>query len=201
MATLTFSPEHSALILIEYQNEWVSEHGSLRQKLIRDETTFAAAIQTSKKVLEHARRRGLNIIHVTLEPDHEYRIFGQAAFGIRSMIPVKKTWRGFQREIHADFTPLAGEHVIAERIGVSAFSGSNLNLYLRNNAINDLILIGFATHVCVESTLRAAHDLGFNTYVLTEATGAFSEAQRNYFSTHILPHFGREITLAEFSVW
>ncbi|MBF9000314.1 cysteine hydrolase [Vibrio nitrifigilis] len=192
-------PEKTALILIEYQNEWVSEQGYLRNHVVVDQEQFEDAIEHSKMILSLARKKGCSIIHVTLQPDDHYLAFGKAEYGMRHVIPKKKTWLGFQGEIHPDFVPLAHEHVITERVGASAFSGSNLDIYLRNNEVVNVVLIGFATHVCVESTLRQAHDLGYNAYVITEATGAFTIEQKQYFSRNVVQHFGKEIRVDDFA--
>ena len=190
-------PEKTALVLIEYQNEWVSKQGYLRNNMVVDLAQFEDAILHSKTVLSLAREKGFFIIHVTLQPDVSYLAFGKAKYGMRHVIPEKKTWLGFQGEIHPDFVPLSNEHLINERVGSSAFSGSNLDIVLRNNGIDNVVLIGFATHVCVESTLRQAHDLGYNAYVVTEATGAFTIEQKQYFSRHVIQHFGKEISVSD----
>lgn len=44
---MQFEPESTALVLIEYQNEWVSAQGSLRQKLVVEEKQFEHAIESS----------------------------------------------------------------------------------------------------------------------------------------------------------
>lgn len=194
----SLAPTESALILIEYQNEWVDENGWLRRNLVEDQELFKSAITNSAQVLKSARAADLHIIHVTLSPDENYRIFGDAKFGLRAAIPAVKTWQGNSKLIHSDFKPAPGEHVIMERTGASAFAGSNLDSYLRNNKINRIFLTGFATHVCVESTLRQAHDLGYETVVVTDATGAFNKTQQNYFEKEVLHHFGHGITTKEF---
>lgn len=197
MNQFSFPPNKTALVLIEYQNEWVSQQGDLRNHVVVEQKPFEDAIERSKTVLALARKKGFSIIHVTLQPDDQYLAFGQAKYGMRHAIVQKRTWLDFQGEIHPDFTPRENEHLITERVGASAFSGSNLDSFLRNNGIINLLLIGFATHVCVESTLRQAHDLGYNTYVVTEATGAFTAEQRQYFSQHVIQHFGLEISVSD----
>lgn len=52
--------------------------------------------------------------------------------------------------------------------------------------------------MCVESTLREAHDKGYTTYVVTDATGAFTQQQQNYFEDEILHHFGKGILVEVF---
>lgn len=192
-------PSRSALVMIEYQNEWVSLKGNLRNLLVEDDKAFTRAIVQSKKLLTAARKQGIQVIHVTLAPDVNYKVFGQAKFGLRAAIPKVKTWQGEMQNIHPDFLPQPNEYVITQRTGASAFAGSSLDSYLRNNKIETLYLAGFATHVCVESTLREAHDKGYNTYVVTDATGAFIQAQQRYFEQHILHHFGEGVTVSEFN--
>lgn len=199
MEPLHLFAQKTALVLIEYQNEWVSKQGDLRMNVVVDKAQFEDAIEHSKTALSLAREKGFSIIHVTLQPDEHYLAFGKAKYGMRHVIVQKKTWLGFQGEIHPDFVPLSNEHVISERVGTSAFSGSNLDIFLRNNEIVNVVLIGFATHICVESTLRQAHDLGYNTYVITEATGAFTIEQKQYFSQHVIQHFGKEISVTDFA--
>lgn len=189
----------SALVMIEYQNEWVSDEGNLRNLLVEDEAQFKSAINHSKSLLVAARKQGVSVIHVTLKPDAQYRIFGNAAFGLRAAIPNAKTWKADMQSIHTDFAPLPNEHVITERTGASGFAGSNLDSFLRNNRIDTLFLAGFATHVCVESTLREAHDKGYRTFVVTDATGAFTKSQQTYFENEVLHHFGRGVSVTQFT--
>lgn len=187
----------SALVMIEYQNEWVSDSGGLRNLLVEDDKHFQDSIERSKELLEFARNQGIRVVHVTLKPDPHYSVFGDASFGLRAAIPEAQTWRGEMQEIHKDFEPLPGEHVITERTGASAFSGSNLDSFLRNNSIDTLFLAGFATHVCVESTLREAHDKGYKTFAVTDATGAFNQQQQIYFEQEVLHHFGHGVKVAQ----
>jgi len=188
----------SALIMIEYQNEWVSGEGRLRSLLVEDEEMFSSAIEHSKTLLFIARKLGVNVVHVTLKPDANYCIFGRAEYGLRAAIPKAGTWKGNMTNIHPSFAPIDDEHVISERTGVSGFAGSNLDSFLRNNRIDTIFLAGFATHVCVESTLREAHDKGYRTFVVTDATGAFTESQKIYFQSHVLHHFGHGINVKQF---
>lgn len=59
----------SALVLIEYQNEWVSPKGTLRNLLVKDKKVFAQAISQSQQLLAKARQHQMHIVHVTLKPD------------------------------------------------------------------------------------------------------------------------------------
>jgi nicotinamidase-related amidase len=186
--------ERSAVIFIEFQNEWLDEKGFLRTNLIKDETYFNTAIKQAKELRDISRKNNTTVFHVTLSPDNAYKIFGTGQFGLRAVIPKVATWQNEMKDIHPDFTPLKNEVVIKERTGASAFAGSMLDSVLRNNQIDTIYLAGFASHVCVESTLREAHDKGYNCHIVTDATAAFTKQQQAYFEQEIIHHFGNGLT-------
>lgn len=64
--------------------------------------------------------------------------------------------------------PLPGEKVIMKQ-EVNAFLRTDLDSYLRENQIRNLMLCGMQTHMCLEGTTRAAHDLGYRCTVAFDA--------------------------------
>lgn len=190
----------SALIFIEFQAEWLAEDGVLFQRLVQDKEAFRNAVAQAALVLEAARNSGWSIVHAGLDlcGDPGYQLFagGQNVLGLRAAIPRAGTWTGEGAAFFPPFVPMPGEFVSRGRSGASVLKNSTLDAFLRNNRIDTIVLMGFATHVCVESTLREAHDSGLNAFVVTDACAAFTRAQDEYFSQHILHHFGAEITSA-----
>jgi nicotinamidase-related amidase len=188
----------SALILIEYQNDWVATTGSINPQF-QDREQFETSVTNSAKVLEAARRRGMEVIHVTMALEPTYKVLGQGKFGLRTMMPAYKSFLGDQTDFFPGFEPEAGEYVIRERTGgSSAFAASTLDSYLRNNRIEDIYLMGYALRQCVESTVRNAHDLGYHTNVIYDASAAFTKEQQTSFLTDIIPYYGNAITTQDF---
>lgn len=157
-----------------------------------------SAVRHAEQILAAARSHGWTIVHAGLDfrNDRHYRLFGggDGVLGLRAAIPHAGTWTGAGAEFAAPFVPQENEFVVAGRSGVSVLKNFTLDPFLRNNRIDTLILAGFATHVCVESTLREAHDMGMNTWVASDACAAFTTAQHEYFMENILHHFGAGIT-------
>jgi len=124
-----------------------------------------------------------------------------AKYGLRRAIQSAGSFPegGRGSEFVPPFSPQAGEFVVSGRTGGSAFAGSNLESFLRNNGITQLYLMGYATHVCVESTFRQAHDLGYDATVVIDATSAFNRAQQDYFAKNIVHHFGHAMLAEEFA--
>jgi len=69
---------------------------------------------------------------------------------------------------HADVAPLDGEKVVMKS-EVSAFNGTDLLQYLRDNKVERLVICGMQTHMCVEGAARAAYDLGFECILVRDA--------------------------------
>ena len=68
---------------------------------------------------------------------------------------------------------------------VSAFYGTDLDLILRSNAIQELVLVGVATNNAVELTAREAHDRDFKVQVIEDATECSSDKEKSA-SLHFL---------------
>jgi nicotinamidase-related amidase len=76
---------------------------------------------------------------------------------------------GFQ--LVPELSPLPSE-VIFDKITMSAFEGTPLNIALRDCGINSFIIVGVATEIGIEPTVRHGADLGYIPIVVTDACGA-----------------------------
>lgn len=74
--------------------------------------------------------------------------------------------------------PLFGEPVIQKSVN-SAFIGTALEYRLIEMGVNAVVLAGFTTDHCVSTTARMAANLGFETFVLSDATATFERTGPN----------------------
>jgi nicotinamidase-related amidase len=85
---------------------------------------------------------------------------------------------GLVRTIHdreAEFMPdiaPVGDEIVISKTTSSAFNSTNIDRVLRNMGIANLIVVGVATHGCVESTVRSAAELDYGVYVVEDATAS-----------------------------
>lgn len=75
-------------------------------------------------------------------------------------------------EIKDEVRPLPGEPVVQKSVN-SAFIGTTLEADLRRRGFTTLVLTGLQTNMCVSTTARMAGNLGFTTYVVSDATATF----------------------------
>lgn len=135
----------SALVLIDCQNTY-------REGIMQLEGV-EAALQECAKLLERARNAGATVIHI------QHDAGPGSPYDVRAPI-------GAIADIVA---PAPGEVVITKTYP-SSFEQTNLDIELKNRDINELVIAGFMTHVCVNSTARAAFNLGYQSTVVANAT-------------------------------
>ncbi|GAC1466022.1 MAG: cysteine hydrolase family protein [Chloroflexota bacterium] len=96
-------------------------------------------------------------------------------------IHVKHDSRNARSPLHPDapgnqikeiVRPREDELLIRKSVN-SAFIGTDLERRLRDAGVDTLVLTGLTTNHCVETTARMAGNLGFNTYVVSDATATF----------------------------
>jgi nicotinamidase-related amidase len=136
----------SALVLIDHQMEYVT--GGLKLAGI------AAAVAEMGALLALARAGGVPVFHVV----HH----GRPGAGLFDP-------DGAQVAIIAAVEPRAGEAVVVKSLP-NAFAGTDLDRLIRATGRTELIVAGFATHMCVSATVRAALDLGYRTTLVAAAT-------------------------------
>jgi nicotinamidase-related amidase len=81
-------------------------------------------------------------------------------------------------EFQPELRPLDTEHVVEKNVP-DAFINSGLERWLRVRGIEVVAIVGVSTNNSVEATARTAGNLGFTTYVASDATFAFAKADYN----------------------
>src|ERR1700730_10122918 len=79
-----------------------------------------------------------------------------------------------------------------------AFPSTNLDFILRSKGIQTVVLAGFLTNCCVESTMRSAYERGFDVVTLKDCTATLSQEAQNMALTHNFGMFSRPMNHDEF---
>ena len=74
-------------------------------------------------------------------------------------------------DIHPLVAPLPGEAVLTKNFP-NSFRDTELLRHLRDLGVTDLVIVGMMTHMCIDTTVRAAFDLGFRCRVAGDATAS-----------------------------
>ena len=141
----------TALVVIDAQQEYFAPLG----KVVLP--GGPAAVTRIARALAWARAESMPIVHIV----HESRRPGAAIFAPGSPALA----------IHPEASAAPGEPVLTKHLPGS-FTGTTLEHFLRERGVDRVILSGFMTQMCVDTTARQAAHLGFGVTVLADATAA-----------------------------
>ena len=193
------NPETTALVLIEYQNDFVTEGGALHGA-VAEVMESTDMLTKSADALAKAREAGATVIHSPIEFAEGYNEITSHPYGILKGVVdnnafVKGAWGS---QIVDAVAPAEGDIVIEGKRGLDAFGSTNLDFILRSKGIRTIALGGFLTNCCVESTMRSAYERGYDVVTLTDCVAATSTAEHENAITYDYPMFSRPMTAAEF---
>jgi len=174
---ITLDPSETALVLIEYQNEFTSEGGGLHDA-VKECMDATGTIANSKKVMDVARVAGCTIIHVPIAFEEGHQEIAKNPYGILAPIKENKLFKSgeWASEICETMKPAPSDIICKGKGGLCGFASTNLDFLLRQNQIKNVVLGGFLTNCCVESTMRSAYELGYQVYTMKDCCAATSIA-------------------------
>ena len=188
-------PGSTALVLIEYQNDFTSEGGALHEA-VKPVMQSTGMLGNTAKTVERARQAGALIIHAPISFAPDYRELNPKPYGILKGVVDSKAFRQGEwgAEIVDLLTPEAQDIVIEGKRGLDAFATTNLDFILRARGVQTLALCGFLTNCCVESTMRTGYEKGFEVVTLTDCTATVSEEEQKLATEKNYPMFSRPMT-------
>ena len=162
---IQLAPEQTALIVIDMQNAYTSKGGYLDLAGF-DVSTTQPVVENIKKAVAAAHAAGIQVIYFKNGWDEQYVEAGGVNSPNFHKSNALKTMRkqpelqgkllakgGWDFELIDELQPLA-QDIVIEKPRYSGFFNTALDSMLRSKGIRNLVFVGIATNVCVESTLR-----------------------------------------------
>ena len=179
--TLSLAAKETAIIVIDMQNAYASKNGYVDLAGF-DISGAAGTIGKIDTVLTAARKAGIQVVYLQNGWDPDYVEAGTPLSPNYHKSNALKTMRrnpnlqgqllargGWDYEIVDALAPQPGD-IRVHKTRYSAFFNSQLDSILRARGIRNLVFVGIATNVCVESTLRDGFHLEYFGVMLEDAT-------------------------------
>ncbi|MBZ5676275.1 MAG: cysteine hydrolase [Acidobacteriia bacterium] len=187
---LSFDPARSAVLSMDNQAGIVSIY-------VKEPEGF---LGHASSVLERSRSAGMKVIHVQVgfrpklpEVSTRNPLFS----AIKNSAQHQKLFQGALGAIHPALTPRDDDIVITKH-RVDAFNGTDLEMILRANDIDTLILFGIATSGVVLSTLLHAADADYRVVVIRDCCADLDPEVHACLVEKVFPRQGSVITAAEY---
>ncbi|MBI2183349.1 MAG: cysteine hydrolase [Thaumarchaeota archaeon] len=163
------NPAHTALVVVDMQNDFCSEKGYAGRK-----GSVASVTEMAPRLVNTLlKARDLGILVIFTKAIHSAwdaspawsRLRGDKLYGQAQ----ENAWGSDWFEEYEELRPLEGEYVVPKR-RYSAFKNTDLDVVLKAKGIRTLVFTGTATHGCVESSVRDAFETDYNCVVLRDCT-------------------------------
>jgi ureidoacrylate peracid hydrolase len=188
------NPKTTALVLIEYQNDFTTEGGTLHAavKPVMDSTNM---LQNTVATVAAARRLGVQVVFVPISFSDDYHELSPEPYGILKGVVDSRSFRkgSWGAEIVDVLTPQRFDIVVEGKRGLCGFATTNLDFILRSRGITDIALGGFLTNCCVESTMRTGYEKGYKMVTLTDCTATVSVEEQHFAVARNFPMFSRPL--------
>ena len=159
---LRLDPSRCALIIQDMQNDVMMDGGAFASSGAPQHAREQNVVENIRRLAEVCRSRGVMIIHVwfVVDPGAPGVTLNTPLTPRGSSIPRRWCAARGARLPTAGLEPQPGDHVV-EKIRMSAFEGSNLEIVLRSGGRDTIINTGAWTNMSVEHTSRTAADKGY----------------------------------------
>ena len=172
--TDTYDRKTTALLCIDFYNDFLSEAGKL-WPWVKDMAKEVNLLDNFRTIVRTARELGITVCHV---PHHRWEPGDYVNWkypspyqlgAVERQIFAKNSWGG---TFHDDFQVQAGDIVATEHWGSSGFPHTDLDHQLKRNGKEKIILIGLLANTCLEATGRIGMELGYHVTLVRDATAA-----------------------------
>jgi len=196
---VSIDPKTTAVVLIEYQNDFTSDGGALHGA-VSDVMSSTDMMANTQQVVDAARSAGATVMHAPIMFADGYNEISSHPYGILKGVVegkafVKGSWGA---QIVAELTPVDADIVIEGKRGLDTFASTNLDFILRSKGITTIALGGFLTNCCVESTMRSGYENGYQVITLSDCVAATSAEEHDNALKYDFPMFSEPMPAADF---
>jgi len=172
---VSLKSNQTALLIVHLQPD-IIEPGTAFGDLFAPEAARKSVVAQTNRAAKSIRAFGGTVVALRIAFSANYRQLNPSIPLLRMAQEANSLVDGTK---NADFVPeldLTPEDILLTHHRPGPFTGTALEGLLRDRNIQNVIVGGVATNASVESTVRQSSDLGFNTYILIDASSAADEA-------------------------
>jgi nicotinamidase-related amidase len=151
------------------------------------------------EVVDAARSAGATVMHAPITFAEGYNEISSHPYGIlKGVVDGKAFIKGsWGAAIVDELAPAQGDIVIEGKRGLDTFASTNLDFILRSKGITTIVLGGFLTNCCVESTMRSGYENGYKVITLNDCVAGTSTEEHENALKYDFPMFSEPMAAAD----
>jgi nicotinamidase-related amidase len=171
------APDRTALVIIDVQEDFISPTGAAGNWGI-DMGIFEPPLQKIEQIIAAARAQSVAQVYVRVVTSEETDPSALKLLHQRKGRPPQALAICRAGTPGADFYRISPEpnDIQIDKVLYSSFVGTDLDAQLKVRGVDTLVVVGFTTECCVDSTVRDAFHRDYNVFVVTDACAAYEEA-------------------------
>jgi len=185
----------TAIILVDPYNDFLSEGGKL-WPMTRTTVVETGILENLKSLLAAGRAKGIQVYYAphrqtTVGDYMNWKFMNPSHNGShKHQLFAKGSWGG---EFHPELAPKEGDIIAQNHWTASGFANTDLDLLLRMNGKEYLIIAGMRANTCIDSTARYAVELGYHVTLIKDGIAAFNWEEVNVTTQTNFPAYGHQL--------
>jgi nicotinamidase-related amidase len=190
--------DKTAVIFVGYQNDYFADDGILRA-VIEESDRTNRILENSIAVAEGLRATPATMIQTPIVFTEDYSELVNPVGILKTISEVKAFQAGTPGgDIIAEFKEFGDRIITVEgKRGLNAFASTELNDTLKDRGIEEVVLSGAVTSICIDSTGRAAHEKGYRVSVLSDCTASRTPYEQEFYCENVFPLYAEVLTSGE----
>ena len=194
-----YSADKTAILLIGFQNDFLDKKGAL-SAVIEQNVSENKVIEHATFLIEQLKDTDILIVNTPILFSEDYSELHDPS-GLMATIKDAGAFRrdAWGGEVHPAILAF-GDRILHLRgkTRFNGFHGTDLHGFLAEKGIEHIVIAGVITSLCVDSTARAASDLGFSVTILTDCSAARSMDEHSFYCESIFPLYASTETAESF---
>ncbi|MDB4838092.1 cysteine hydrolase [Marinomonas sp.] len=185
-------PSTTAILLIGYQNDYFSEDGILHGAL-EDSEQVGRVLDKTMSLLQKLKNSDVLMVATPIIFAENYPEMVDP-IGILKIIKDNGAFlAGTKGSETLDQIKAMNDRVLTlpGKRGLSCFSNTDVHQVLLDNNIEDVIIAGAVTSLCIDSGGREAAELGYRVHILQDCTVARTEFEHDFYAKEIMPMYAK----------
>ncbi|MBK9740796.1 MAG: cysteine hydrolase [Actinobacteria bacterium] len=188
----------TALILVGYQNDYFATDGILRG-VVEDPHGVDRVLDNTLAFIRALAPTDATIISTPIILAPDYRAMASPVGILNTMKEVGAFKEGSTGAENIPALDEFGDRVlyVGGKVGFNAFSNTTLGDVLSERGIENVLVCGMVTSLCIDSTGRAAYERGYNVTILSDCSSARTDTEHQFFCENVFPLYGRAASSTE----